>query len=106
MDSAHRGSQHPAFNRNYRHGSNDTACNILLCMRFDMCPYLVPVQTDYEKQVLHHLQNLQLGSPDDVLADCNAQQLFFLVAGDIFIFHMACVGNLCIHLSREILGEE
>jgi len=66
---------------------------------------MVSVQADHEKQVLHHLQNLQLGPFDDVSANYNSKQFLFVVACYILIPDMACLGNMCVYISGKILGK-
>ena len=56
--------------------------------------------------MLHHLQDFQLGPPDDVSADRFGEQLLFMVACDICICNMAGVGDLRVHISRKILGKQ
>ena len=106
MAFAHHCNQHIAPERNCGHRHNDIDFDILLCVRPDMRPYLVSLQAYNEKQVLYHLQDIQLGSPDDVFAPCDGQQHLFMVTGYILACYMAYMGDMCIYISRKVLGKQ
>ena len=106
MAFCHCSNQHIAPERSYRYGYDDSDIHILLCMRPDMCTHMVSLQAHYEKQVLHHLPNIQLGPSDDVPSVDNDKQFLRPYTRDILNNHMDYMGSLRIGISREILGKE
>ena len=56
--------------------------------------------------MLYNLQNIQLGSPDDVLADYHTEQFLLMVARHICSYDMAHMGNMRIHIPGKILGKQ
>ena len=71
-----------------------------------MRSHLVSFQAYNEEQMLHHLQNIQLGSFDDVYADNNRKQLVFMDSRHILIYDMAYMGIVCFYISGKVLGKQ
>ena len=73
--------------------------------RSDLCADLVSFPADHEKQMLHHLPDLQLGPSDDVYPYALCKRFLLLVADPDVCDRLVRVGALCAALSGAVLGK-
>ena len=75
-------------------------------MRPHLCAHMVSLQAHHEKQMLHHLQDIQLGSFDDVLSPHLRRRFLQRFPRPACHRRMARMGSLHNDLSRTLLGND